>query len=146
VLTKEQNERFARVGPGTPCGELMRRYWHPVAAVSWLQDKYTLKVRLLGEDLILYRDLGGTFGLVEPSCPHRRMNMIYGIPEQHGLRCAYHGWLFAESGECLEQPYEEAEDPDARFREKTVAAKLASGRCDRARQAAGPLWQLMGFH
>src|SRR5262249_2765710 len=58
VLTKEQNERFARVGPGTACGELMRRYWHPLAAVSWLRDRSTMKVRLLGEDFILYRDLG----------------------------------------------------------------------------------------
>jgi 5,5'-dehydrodivanillate O-demethylase len=118
MLTLEENERFTRVGPGTPCGELMRRYWHPVAAVSQMQDKYTLKVRLFGEDLILYRDKGGTYGLVEPLCPHRRMNLIYGIPEARGLRCAYHGWLFAETGQCLEQPYEEAEDPDSRFKDK----------------------------
>jgi 5,5'-dehydrodivanillate O-demethylase oxygenase subunit len=99
-------------------GELMRRYWQPVATVSQMTDKHTKKVRLLGEDLILYKDLSGAYGLVDNFCPHRRMSMIYGVPEQRGLRCAYHGWLFAETGQCLEQPYEEAEDPEGRFREK----------------------------
>jgi len=118
MLTQEENERYTRVGPGTPCGELMRRYWFPIAAVSQMRDRYTRKVRLLGEDLVLYKDRGGTYGLVEPLCPHRRMNLIYGIPEERGLRCAYHGWLFAETGQCLEQPYEEAEDPESRFKDK----------------------------
>ncbi len=118
MLTLEQNDRLTRVGPGTPCGNLMRRYWHPVAAVTQMKDKFTKKVRLLGEDLILYKDLSGTYGLVDNFCPHRRMSMIYGVPEEQGLRCAYHGWLFDEAGRCLEQPYEEAEDPDGRFREK----------------------------
>src|SRR6185312_6514674 len=98
MLTAEQNDRLTRVGAGTPMGELMRRYWHPVAAVAQMKDKFTKKVRLLGEDLVLYKDLSGTFGLVDNFCPHRRMSMIYGVPEEHGLRCAYHGWLFAESG------------------------------------------------
>jgi 5,5'-dehydrodivanillate O-demethylase len=96
----------------------MRRYWHPIAAVSQMNDKWTKKVRLLGEDLILYKDRSGTFGLMEPHCAHRRMNMIYGIPEENGLRCPYHGWLYDETGQCIEQPYEETEDPDARFKDK----------------------------
>ena len=118
MLSAEVNNRYTRVGPGTPTGELMRRYWHPVAAVSQMNDKFTKKVRLLGENLILYKDRSGTFGLIEPLCAHRRMNMIYGIPEEHGLRCPYHGWLFDETGACTEQPYEETEDPGARFKDK----------------------------
>jgi len=112
-----QNDRFTRVGPGTPCGELMRRYWHPVAAAAQMKDKYTMPVRILGEDLILYKDRGGVYGLIDPFCPHRRMNMIYGIPEERGLRCPYHGWCYDETGQCIEQPYEEAEG-DTRFKEK----------------------------
>ena len=120
MLTQEANDRYTRVGPGTPMGELMRRYWHPVAAVSQMNDKWTMKVRLLGEDLILYKDRSGTFGLMEPHCAHRRMNMIYGIPEEKGLRCPYHGWLYDETGQCTEQPYEETEDPEGRFKDKIV--------------------------
>ena len=118
MLTQEANDRYTRVGPGTPTGELMRRYWHPVAAVSQMNDKWTMKVRILGEDLILYKDRSGGFGLIEPHCAHRRMNLIYGIPEEHGIRCPYHGWLFDETGQCVEQPYEETEDPEARFKDK----------------------------
>ena len=118
MLTQEANDRYTRVGLGTPMGELMRRYWHPIAAVSQMNDKATKKIRLLGEDLILYKDRSGMFGLVEPHCAHRRMNMIYGIPEQNGLRCPYHGWLYDATGQCIEQPYEETEDPDARFKDK----------------------------
>ena len=118
MLTQEVNDRYTLVGPGTPTGELMRRYWHPIAAVSQLNDISTKKIRLLGEDLILYKDRSGTYGLIEPHCAHRRMNLIYGIPEAHGLRCPYHGWMYDETGQCIEQPYEETEDPDARFKDK----------------------------
>ena len=118
MLTQEANDRYTKVGPGTPTGELMRRYWHPVAAVSQMNDKWTMKTRILGEDLILYKDRSGAFGLIEPHCAHRRMNMIYGIPEEHGVRCPYHGWLYDETGQCIEQPYEETEDPEARFKDK----------------------------
>jgi 5,5'-dehydrodivanillate O-demethylase len=118
MLSVEQNERLARVGPGTPGGELMRRYWHPVTAVSQMNDKYTMKVRLLGEDLVLYKDRSGTFGLIDPLCPHRRMGMIYGIPENNGLRCPYHGWVMDETGQCIEQPYEETVDAGAGFKDK----------------------------
>jgi 5,5'-dehydrodivanillate O-demethylase len=118
MLTIEANERLTKVGPGTPGGELMRRYWHPVAARSELNDHYTEPVRLLGEDLVLYKDRSGTLGLIGPQCPHRKMGLIYGVPEEHGLRCPYHGWLFDEHGRCLEQPYEEAEDADGAFKDK----------------------------
>ncbi len=117
MLTQTQNDRYTRVGPGTPCGELMRRYWHPVAAAAQMKDKFTMQVRILGEDLVLYKDRGGVYGLIEPFCAHRRMNMIYGIPEDRGLRCPYHGWCYDEAGQCIEQPYEEAEG-DSRFKDK----------------------------
>jgi len=95
----------------------MRRYWHPVAAAAQMKDKFTMQVRILGEDLILYKDRGGVYGLIDPFCLHRRMNMIYGIPEDRGLRCPYHGWCYDETGQCIEQPYEEAEG-DSRFKDK----------------------------
>ncbi|MSQ28381.1 MAG: aromatic ring-hydroxylating dioxygenase subunit alpha [Dehalococcoidia bacterium] len=106
MLSKEANERITRVGPGTPMGELMRRYWHPIAASVELQDNPVKKVRILGEDLVLYRDRSGNLGLIDEPCPHRRVSMEYGIPEQEGLRCPYHGWLFNHEGRCLEQPAE----------------------------------------
>jgi 5,5'-dehydrodivanillate O-demethylase oxygenase subunit len=118
MLTKEQNEQLTRVGPGTPMGELFRRYWLPVAAVSQMKGRNTFPVRILGENLVLYKDLSGSYGLMGSVCPHRKMGMIYGIPQEQGLRCAYHGWAFDRSGRCIEQPDDDTEDPDGRFREK----------------------------
>jgi len=116
MLTAEQNDRFTRVGPGTPMGELMRRYWHPIAPSAELNEENpTKEIRLLGEDLVLYRDLKGRVGCIEPTCAHRKANLSYGIPEENGLRCAYHGWVYNETGACLEQPSEPA---DKRFKEK----------------------------
>lgn len=109
MLTKEQNDRLTLVGPGTPMGELMRRYWQPIAGVSELNDNPTKAIRLLCEDLVLYKDESGTLGLIDASCAHRRVNMLWGIPEQNGLRCPYHGWLYDESGQCLEMPAEPAD-------------------------------------
>ncbi|MEA2642594.1 MAG: 5,5-dehydrodivanillate O-demethylase oxygenase subunit [Chloroflexota bacterium] len=109
MLTKEENERLTRVGPGTPMGGLLRRYWYPVAGVAELEDEPTKAVRLLGEDLVLYRDRSGEYGLLGQHCPHRKASLEYGVPEEHGLRCCYHGWLFDPAGNCLEQPAEPAE-------------------------------------
>jgi 5,5'-dehydrodivanillate O-demethylase len=89
MLSVEMNERLNRVGAGTPMGELMRRYWHPIEAVPELnRTSPTKAVRLLGEDLTLYQDRSGTYGFIDDRCPHRRMNMEYSITEEHGLRCA----------------------------------------------------------
>src|SRR5216684_8353643 len=74
-------------------------------------DLGTKPIRLLGESLVLYRDRSGTLGLVAERCPHRNAGMVFGIPEEHGLRCAYHGWLYTETGSCIDQPYETTEDP-----------------------------------
>ena len=122
MLSMQENEALTRVGKGTPMGELMRRYWHPIAAVSELDERPTKPVRLMGEDLVLYRDRSGTLGLIEKACPHRRMDMAYGIPEEHGLRCPYHGWMMDETGQCIEQPFEETVHPDGRFKEKVKVA------------------------
>ena len=115
MLTAEENELLTRIGPGTPCGELMRRYWHPLAPAVHLDENPVRRVRLLGEDLTLYRDRSGTLGLIGDRCPHRMMDMQFGIPEETGLRCPYHGWLYDERGTCLETPLE---PPDSRFKEK----------------------------
>src|SRR5438309_4887989 len=80
VLTKEQNDRLTQVGPGTPMGELMRRYWQPIAGVAELQKNPTKAIRLLGEDLVLYKDKRGQLGLIEASCAHRRVNLMFGSP------------------------------------------------------------------
>jgi 5,5'-dehydrodivanillate O-demethylase len=106
MLTAEQNEMLTRVGPGTPMGELMRRYWHPIAAASELDTAWTKRVRLLGEDLVLFRDRQGRRGLVAEYCPHRRASLVHGIPTQDGIRCPYHGWEFGRDGACLDQPNE----------------------------------------
>jgi 5,5'-dehydrodivanillate O-demethylase len=129
MLSQQENERLARVGPGTPMGELMRRYWHPIAPAAELAEKPTKAVRLLGEDLVLYRDNSGTYGLIDRACPHRRVDLSYGIPEEHGLRCMYHGWLFDETGACTEQPFEETVHPDGRFKEKTGIAGYPVEEC-----------------
>ena len=116
MLTREQNERLTQVGPGTPMGQLMRRYWHPVAGSIQLDaENPTKEVRLLGEDLVIYRDAKGTLGCIEPSCAHRKASLAYGIPEENGIRCAYHGWIFNETGACVDQP---SEPEGSKFKEK----------------------------
>ena len=122
MLSVAENDRLSRVGKGTPMGELMRRYWHPISASAELLERPTKSVRLLGEDLVLYKDRSGTMGLIDATCPHRRVDLSYGIPEEHGLRCMYHGWMFDETGQCIEQPFEETVHPDGRFKEKVQIA------------------------
>ena len=114
ALTVEQNRRLTEVGPGTPMGALLRRYWHPVAAesefVAGVSPGYgaTKAVRILGEDLVLYRTTAGEYGLIEPHCPHRQAGLVHGYGEADGLRCSYHGWKYGLDGRCLEQPFEDA--------------------------------------
>jgi phenylpropionate dioxygenase-like ring-hydroxylating dioxygenase large terminal subunit len=113
MLSTEQNELVTRIGPGTPCGELMRRYWQPAALSEELTGKRPVKpVRLLGESLVLFKNPDGSYGLVGRHCPHRGADLAFGRLEGGGLRCAFHGWLFDAQGRCLEQP---AEPEDSRF-------------------------------
>jgi 5,5'-dehydrodivanillate O-demethylase oxygenase subunit len=108
LLTKEENERLTRVGPGSPVGELLRRYWHVVGATAQLDDDPVRPVRVLGEDLVLYRDAAGTLGLVGNRCAHRGISLAYGIPQENGLRCAYHGWTYNPEGQVVDMPFEPA--------------------------------------
>ena len=102
---KEQNEILTRVGAGTPMGELLRRYWWPVALSADLKEKPTL-IRLLGQDLVLFRDRRGRVGVLDAQCPHRRAPLCIGTPHPEGIRCRYHGWLIDRGGKLLEVPGE----------------------------------------
>ena len=136
MMTREQNDEITRVGPGTPCGTLMRLYWQPAALVEELEGPRPVRaLRLLGEDLVLFRDEAGRYGLLERHCAHRGADLAYGRREDGGLRCAFHGWLFDVEGRCLETPAE----PEG------------STLCNRVRQTAykvversGVLWAYMG--
>ncbi|MGD9944404.1 MAG: Rieske 2Fe-2S domain-containing protein [Burkholderiaceae bacterium] len=110
MLSVEQNELVTRIGPGTPCGELMRRYWQPLCPVADLTPKRPKKrVRILGEDLVVYRDQQGRYACIDEHCAHRRASLYYGFVEPDGIRCFYHGWKFSVNGECLDRPFERAE-------------------------------------
>ena len=138
MLKKSQNQALMEVGPGTLMGELLRRYWLPFAAVGEMQHQETKAVRLMGEDLVLYKDKGGRYGLVDRHCPHRRADMSYGFVEDCGLRCNYHGWLFDETGRCIEQPFEEIANPKARFKDRVRI------KAYKVEAKAGLLWAYMG--
>ncbi len=102
---QHSNKRLTEVGPGMPMGELMRRYWQPIAVSTDLGD-LPKKVKILGEELVLFRDRHGRPGLLYPRCMHRGTTLYYGKVEDRGIRCCYHGWLFDVEGNCLEQPCE----------------------------------------
>ena len=113
MLTAEQNEYLTRVGPGTPAGELLRRYWHPVAiAADLTAENPTMFLRRLGEDLVLFQTPKGEIGLLHDRCAHRGVSLSYGRVEDRGIACAYHGWLYDIKGNCLETP---AEPPESKF-------------------------------
>lgn len=116
MLSKAKNDLITQTGPGSPAGALMRRYWQPAALTEELAgERPVVPVRLMGEDLVLFRDDQGRYGLVGKHCPHRGADMCFGRLEDGGLRCAFHGWLFDVNGKCLEQP---AEPEGSRFHEK----------------------------
>jgi phthalate 4,5-dioxygenase oxygenase subunit len=107
MMTKEENDLLTQTGPGTPGGQLLRRYWQPVALSAELAPGGApLAVKILAEDLVLFRDDKGRPGLLGIHCSHRGTNLSYGRVEDGGLRCLYHGWLYDIAGRCLEQPGE----------------------------------------
>ncbi|HXQ51086.1 MAG TPA: aromatic ring-hydroxylating dioxygenase subunit alpha [Stellaceae bacterium] len=109
MLSQEQNDLVTRAAKGTPGGELLRRYWQPVALEEELPPGAPPKpVRIMGEDLVVFRDQAGRPGLLGLHCPHRKADLSYGRIEDGGLRCVYHGWLFGVDGRCLHQPGEPA--------------------------------------
>ena len=103
----KQNKLLTEVGRGTPMGELMRRYWQPIGAAVDLESKWTKRVRLLGEDLVIFKDRQGRLGLIAEQCPHRRASFAHGIPTEIGIRCPYHGWEYNAQGKCIHQPNEQ---------------------------------------
>ena len=138
MLSEQQNRALTEVGPGTPMGELLRRYWMPIAAVAELDDRPTKPVRLMGENLVLYKDKAGNYGLVDRHCPHRRADLSYGWVDGCGLRCHYHGWLWDHTGRCLQQPFEETTHPEAKFKERVrIKAYPVEAK-------AGLLWAYLG--
>jgi 5,5'-dehydrodivanillate O-demethylase len=136
LLSAEKNRLLTQVGPGTPMGDYLRRYWMPIAGASEFDTLAIKPVRLLGEDLVLYKDLGGRFGLLDRHCPHRRADLAYGFVEDTGIRCNYHGWRMDEAGRVVEQPYDDIVNPRARGRCTTRAYPV--------KEAAGLLWAYLG--
>ncbi|HZV92678.1 MAG TPA: Rieske 2Fe-2S domain-containing protein [Caldimonas sp.] len=135
-MNAEQNERLTRIGPGTACGALMRSYWQPAALLDEFDPRLDPSmavrpmkaVRLLGEDLVMFRDGDGRFGLIERACPHRGADLAFGRLEPEGLRCPFHGWKFTVDGRCLETPAEPA----------------GSTLCQRIRQRSYPVMERSG--
>jgi len=106
-MNSEQNERLTRVGPGTPGGAVLRRYWQPAALVDELEGPRPVKpVTLLGEKLVVFKKPDGSYGLIGRHCPHRGADLCAGRLENEGLRCVFHGWMFDEAGKCVEKPGE----------------------------------------
>jgi len=137
MLTHEQNMALTQVGPGTPMGNFMRRYWIPVAKLEELSEPggAPTRIRILGEHLVAFRDPSGACGLVNEVCPHRGASLAYGRNEEGGLRCLYHGWKIGASGQVLETPPE------------PVHVTFPQRLCVQAypvREAGGLLWTYMG--
>jgi 5,5'-dehydrodivanillate O-demethylase len=114
ALSKEENDMLTRVGPGTPAGELLRRYWQPIGFANELRDKPKRK-RILGEDVVIFRDEKGRVGVLALRCMHRGTSLEFGHIEDGGLRCCYHGWLYNVEGKVLETP---SEPPTSTFKER----------------------------
>ena len=130
MMSAEQNRLITRVATGSPCGALLRRYWQPAALAEELPPERPVKpVRLLGQDLVLFRDENGRLGMLDRDCPHRGADLAFGRLEDGGLRCAFHGWLFDVDGTCLDTP---AEPEGSRL-------------CERIRQRSYPVVERAGM-
>jgi phenylpropionate dioxygenase-like ring-hydroxylating dioxygenase large terminal subunit len=136
-MKAQQNDLVTRIGPGTPCGAVMRQYWQPVALVDEFDPRLDPRmaqrpvkaVRVLGQDLVLFRDAQGAWGLLDRDCPHRGADLAFGRHEGDGLRCPFHGWKFAADGSCLETP----------------AEPVGSRLCERVRQRSYPVLERSGI-
>jgi nitrite reductase/ring-hydroxylating ferredoxin subunit len=137
MLSPAENERLTRVGPGTPMGRLFRRYWLPTLLAEELPDRdgAPVRVRLLGEDLVAFRDSDGVAALVGAFCPHRRAPMFFGRNEECGLRCVYHGWKFDRNGTCVDMP---SEPPDSLFKTKVTIDAYPTW------EGGGMIWAYLG--
>jgi phenylpropionate dioxygenase-like ring-hydroxylating dioxygenase large terminal subunit len=137
MLSHEENELLTQTGLGTPAGEYFRRYWLPALLVSELPapDCPPVRIRLLGEDLIAFRDTSGQIGLVDEFCPHRRASLFWGRNEECGLRCVYHGWKFDINGNCVEMPNE---PPEYAFQNRVRITAY------QVREQGGVIWAYLG--
>jgi phthalate 4,5-dioxygenase oxygenase subunit len=137
MLTQEENELVTRTGPDMPMGSLMRRYWVPAALATELPepDCPPIRVRLLGETLVAFRDTTGRIGLLEEFCAHRRVSLFLGRNEACGLRCVYHGWKYDVEGNCVDMPNEPAE---SNFKEKIRLKSYPTA------ESGGVIWAYVG--
>jgi len=137
MLTQADNDLLCRVGPGTPMGNLMRQYWMPAVRSDELPapDCAPLRVKLLGEELVAWRNTDNSVGIMQNACPHRGASMFFGRNEENGLRCVYHGWKFDVTGACIDMPNEPAE---SNFKHKIRAATYPT------RERNGVIWAYMG--
>src|SRR6201988_3123731 len=137
MLPVEQNELVSHVGPGTPMGELLRRYWMPALFTRELPepDGAPVRVKLLGEELVAFRDTQGRVGLLAERCPHRQASLFLGRNEECGLRCVYHGWKFDVAGECVDM-MNEPEELSFAHKIRTAAYPTV--------EAGGLIWAYLG--
>ena len=137
MLRQEDNQLLCRIGPGTLMGNLMRQYWLPALQTIELPepDSDPVRIKLLGEELVAFRDTNGDVGLVDNYCPHRRASLFFGRSEECGLRCVYHGWKFDINGDCVDMPSEPAE---SNFKDKV---KVTAYPCY---ERNGVIWAYMG--
>lgn len=129
MMSAQHNDLITRITPGTPAGRLLRMYWQPAALSDELAAERPIRpLRLLGQDLVLFRDQSGKLGLLDRDCPHRGADLAFGRLEDGGLRCAFHGWLFDATGHCLETPAEPADSTlCTRIRQKSYPVIERSG-------------------
>jgi 5,5'-dehydrodivanillate O-demethylase oxygenase subunit len=136
MLTAEQNNTLTQVGPGTPMGDVLRHYWYPVCFTRELEEFPVKKARLLGENWAVFKTRQGDYGIIAERCPHRGASLVYGIIDDDGLRCGYHGWKFNTGGECVEILAE----PDS-------SPKFREGSCvfaGQAQELGGMIWAYVG--
>jgi phthalate 4,5-dioxygenase oxygenase subunit len=143
MLTREENEVLTRVGPSTPMGALMRRYWTPVAYAHQIDkpDGPPIRVRLMGEDLVAFRDSAGQLGLIDERCPHRTASMFFGRNEESGLRCVYHGIKFDVAGNCTDIPCLPPGTDPAQIEKIKSTMRIKSYPCI---ERGGVVWTYMG--
>lgn len=137
MLKKEDNERLCQTGPGTPMGEVFRRYWLPALLTEELPeaDCPPVKLKLLGEDLVAFRDSEGKVAVLDAYCPHRRAHLFWGRNEECGIRCVYHGWKFNREGDCVDMPNE----PDnSNFKHKVTTTAYPTW------EKSGIIWPIWG--
>jgi len=137
MLSAEDNELLTRTGPGAAMGDFFRRFWMPVLLSQELPepDGPPVRVKVLGEDLVAFRDTDGRVGLLDPRCPHRGANLFFGRNEKCGLRCAYHGWKYDVTGRCVDMP---TMPPESTFRDRIRAGSYP------AREHGEFVWAYLG--